>query len=160
MSSSFSPWPHSPVLANDRNKRPRHRHTPSQLAALNNLYDTTEHPTLDLRSDLAERLGMQVLMSFFLSLSHILFSQGDKDRQCLVPEQTSLSKASLSWCCSLRPAPPPPPPPSPFLDFLIARTHSLSRRLPRPRFCPVRLPQAAISPCSTLCHPQSPSPSR
>jgi len=42
----------------DRLKKPRHRHSPTQLAALNELYDRNEHPALDLRSALAERLGM------------------------------------------------------------------------------------------------------
>ncbi|KII93954.1 hypothetical protein PLICRDRAFT_695028 [Plicaturopsis crispa FD-325 SS-3] len=70
MHSSFSSWPHSPVMAPvniddlakaqaDRQKKPRHRHSPAQLAALNELYDKTEHPSLDQRTTLAERLGME-----------------------------------------------------------------------------------------------------
>jgi hypothetical protein len=39
-------------------KKPRHRHSPTQLAALNELYDKNEHPSLDDRTDLAEKLGM------------------------------------------------------------------------------------------------------
>ena len=39
-------------------KKPRHRHSPSQLAALNELYEKNEHPSLDDRTELAEKLGM------------------------------------------------------------------------------------------------------
>ncbi|RDB28863.1 Homeobox protein 10 [Hypsizygus marmoreus] len=45
--------------AKDKQKKPRHRHSPVQLAALNELYDKNEHPALDLRTSLAERLGME-----------------------------------------------------------------------------------------------------
>jgi len=41
-------------------KKPRHRHSPHQLAALNELFDRNEHPPLEQRSALAERLGMSV----------------------------------------------------------------------------------------------------
>jgi hypothetical protein len=50
-------------------KKPRHRHTQPQLAALNKLYDKSEHPSLEERSSLADALGMYVLSSL-LSLSH------------------------------------------------------------------------------------------
>ncbi|KIJ66404.1 hypothetical protein HYDPIDRAFT_26755 [Hydnomerulius pinastri MD-312] len=40
-------------------KKPRHRHSPTQLAALNELFDKNEHPSLDERSELAEKLGME-----------------------------------------------------------------------------------------------------
>ncbi|KAF7784183.1 transcriptional regulator family: Homeodomain [Agaricus bisporus var. burnettii] len=40
-------------------KKPRHRHSPAQLAALNELFDKNEHPSLELRSALADRLGME-----------------------------------------------------------------------------------------------------
>ncbi|KAG1754751.1 uncharacterized protein EDB91DRAFT_1342536 [Suillus paluster] len=40
-------------------KKPRHRHSPTQLAALNELYEKTEHPSLDDRTELAEKLGME-----------------------------------------------------------------------------------------------------
>ncbi|KAG6878306.1 hypothetical protein C0993_008903 [Termitomyces sp. T159_Od127] len=43
----------------DKQKKPRHRHTPAQLAALNELFDENEHPPLERRSALAERLGME-----------------------------------------------------------------------------------------------------
>ncbi|KAF9531867.1 homeobox domain-containing protein [Crepidotus variabilis] len=40
-------------------KKPRHRHSPHQLAALNELFEQNEHPPLEQRSALAERLGME-----------------------------------------------------------------------------------------------------
>ncbi|KAM6498623.1 homeodomain transcription factor [Amanita muscaria] len=40
-------------------KKPRHRHTPAQLAALNELFEKSEHPALEQRISLAERLGME-----------------------------------------------------------------------------------------------------
>ncbi|KAF8640904.1 hypothetical protein AX17_000552 [Amanita inopinata Kibby_2008] len=40
-------------------KKPRHRHSPTQLAALNELFEKNEHPPLELRISLAERLGME-----------------------------------------------------------------------------------------------------
>ncbi|KAH7927244.1 hypothetical protein BV22DRAFT_1111180 [Leucogyrophana mollusca] len=40
-------------------KKPRHRHSPAQLAALNELFDKNDHPSLDDRSELAEKLGME-----------------------------------------------------------------------------------------------------
>ncbi|KAJ7487621.1 homeodomain transcription factor [Mycena galericulata] len=45
----------------------RHRHSPAQLAALNSLYDQTEHPTLDQRIQLAQSIGLQTksVNSFF-----------------------------------------------------------------------------------------------
>ncbi|VDB94523.1 unnamed protein product [Peniophora sp. CBMAI 1063] len=41
-------------------KKPRHRHSAHQLQLLNELYDRDEHPSLDDRTHLAERLGMEV----------------------------------------------------------------------------------------------------
>ena len=41
-------------------KKPRHRHSAHQLQLLNELYDRDEHPSLDERTQLAERLGMCV----------------------------------------------------------------------------------------------------
>lgn len=62
-------WPPSPPLsqpsteaARDRAKKPRHRHSPTQLAALNELYEKNEHPSLEQRTSLAERLGMYVFI--------------------------------------------------------------------------------------------------
>ncbi|KAF7337670.1 Zinc finger homeobox protein 3 [Mycena sanguinolenta] len=41
-------------------KKPRHRHSPQQLAALNALYEQTEHPTLTERTALAQSLGLEI----------------------------------------------------------------------------------------------------
>lgn len=49
-------------------KKPRHRHSPAQLAALNELFDQDDHPPLELRSALAKRLGMQVPLILILPL--------------------------------------------------------------------------------------------
>ncbi|EAU92613.1 hypothetical protein CC1G_06624 [Coprinopsis cinerea okayama7 len=51
--------PTNPATANGAQKKPRHRHAPEQLAALNELFEKDEHPPLDIRSALAERLGME-----------------------------------------------------------------------------------------------------
>lgn len=51
---------HSQSDHKDKPKKPRHRHSAFQLAALNELYDKNEHPPLDERTALAERLGMYV----------------------------------------------------------------------------------------------------
>ncbi len=48
----------SSQAAKDKPKKPRHRHSAFQLAALNELYDKDEHPPLEERTSLAERLGM------------------------------------------------------------------------------------------------------
>jgi DNA-binding transcriptional regulator YdaS (Cro superfamily) len=54
------PAPHSASSdTKDKQKKPRHRHSPTQLIALNELYEKDEHPSLDLRVNLAERLGME-----------------------------------------------------------------------------------------------------
>ncbi|KAI0032765.1 hypothetical protein K488DRAFT_85587 [Vararia minispora EC-137] len=45
--------------SNDRPKKPRHRHAPHQLALLNELYEREEHPSLEERTSLAQRLGME-----------------------------------------------------------------------------------------------------
>jgi hypothetical protein len=66
-------------------KKPRHRHSPAQLAALNELFDKDEHPSLELRCALAGRLGMSVPFFFVLLLSSPSL-QGDQNRQRLVPE--------------------------------------------------------------------------
>ncbi|KAJ7044944.1 homeodomain transcription factor [Mycena alexandri] len=43
----------------DKVKKPRHRHSAVQLAALNSLYEETEHPTLGQRTALAQSLGLE-----------------------------------------------------------------------------------------------------
>ena len=67
MERAFSSWPQAASdhpkqseQSKDKPKKPRHRHTAAQLAALNELYDKNEHPALDERTALAERLGMFV----------------------------------------------------------------------------------------------------
>ena len=77
MSSTFYSWKES--LSTEQNlsisseKKYRHRHSPSQLAALNDLYHKSDHPPLDQRINLAERLGMLVLLHFN-SIFHIQHS--------------------------------------------------------------------------------------
>ncbi|KAF9245688.1 hypothetical protein BU15DRAFT_40442 [Melanogaster broomeanus] len=41
-------------------KKPRHRHSPAQLACLNALFDRNEHPSLDERNELARKLEMEM----------------------------------------------------------------------------------------------------
>jgi hypothetical protein len=55
----------------EKPKKPRHRHSASQLAALNELYDRNEHPSLDQRTTLAEQLGMCALSLVPLSFAII-----------------------------------------------------------------------------------------
>ncbi|KAF7347418.1 Pantothenate kinase [Mycena venus] len=43
----------------DKVKKPRHRHSAVQLAALNSLYEQTEHPSLAQRTALAQSLGLE-----------------------------------------------------------------------------------------------------
>jgi len=67
MEPAFSTWPtgmtdhHHPHIdpLTERPKKPRHRHSAAQLAALNELYERNEHPSLDERTSLAEKLGME-----------------------------------------------------------------------------------------------------
>jgi hypothetical protein len=66
MEPAFSSWPtgtsehHSPIESlKERQKKPRHRHSAYQLAALNQLYERNEHPSLDDRTNLAEKIGME-----------------------------------------------------------------------------------------------------
>ncbi|OCH95664.1 homeobox-domain-containing protein [Obba rivulosa] len=66
--ASFASWSQAPPTSKhlspsqdrkDQPKKPRHRHSAFQLAALNELYDKNEHPSLEERTALAERLGME-----------------------------------------------------------------------------------------------------
>ena len=66
MDPSFSSWstePNDQDSLKERSKKPRHRHSAFQLAALNELYERNEHPSLDDRTTLAEKLGMYALLS-------------------------------------------------------------------------------------------------
>jgi hypothetical protein len=65
MEPAFSSWPtgmtDQPPQSDspkERQKKPRHRHSAFQLAALNQLYERNEHPSLDDRTNLAEEIGM------------------------------------------------------------------------------------------------------
>ncbi|TFK56800.1 hypothetical protein OE88DRAFT_1689991 [Heliocybe sulcata] len=72
MVASFTSWPRAVDASSDagdvdvaprdkqQQKKPRHRHSAVQLAALNELYDKNEHPPLEDRTSLAKRLGMEV----------------------------------------------------------------------------------------------------
>ena len=87
--AASSKLPSGHHLKADQPKKPRHRHAPHQLAALNELYDKTEHPSLEERTALAELLGMYVtpslcLVCYLLNFPPIM--QGDKDGQLLVSE--------------------------------------------------------------------------
>ena len=87
--------PNHPLKA-EQPKKPRHRHSPHQLAALNELYDKTEHPSLEERTSLAERLGMYVTLPVLVpspcpSIVDVDSpvpdrTQGNKDGQLLVSE--------------------------------------------------------------------------
>ncbi|CDO73034.1 hypothetical protein BN946_scf185007.g88 [Trametes cinnabarina] len=57
--SSKLPASKDVTSATDQQKKPRHRHSTAQLAALNELYDKNEHPSLEERTALARRLGME-----------------------------------------------------------------------------------------------------
>ncbi|KAJ7654715.1 hypothetical protein B0H17DRAFT_1099689 [Mycena rosella] len=61
------PFPLFPLMAslphpqdNPPKARPRHRHSAVQLAALNNLYEQTAHPSLAQRTALAQSLGLEI----------------------------------------------------------------------------------------------------
>ncbi|KAI0828894.1 hypothetical protein BC628DRAFT_1315877 [Trametes gibbosa] len=66
---SLALWDHPPAAASsklppskdraDQQKKPRHRHSATQLAALNELYEKNEHPSLEDRTALAHKLGME-----------------------------------------------------------------------------------------------------
>lgn len=96
MEPAFSSWPTGtpdhpvqPDSLRERQKKPRHRHSAFQLAALNHLYERNEHPSLDDRTTLAEKIGMYVILApwdFPLSYDSLYPIKGDKDCECLVPE--------------------------------------------------------------------------
>ncbi|KAI0778788.1 hypothetical protein BD413DRAFT_601471 [Trametes elegans] len=68
MHPSLAHWDQPPAASSralqskdrpEQQKKPRHRHSASQLAALNELYEKNEHPSLEDRTALAQRLGME-----------------------------------------------------------------------------------------------------
>jgi len=54
------PPPASQSPIDNKQKKPRHRHSPNQIAALNEVYEKDEHPDLAVRTSLAASLGMYV----------------------------------------------------------------------------------------------------
>lgn len=64
----------------DQAKKPRHRHSASQLAALNALYEKNEHPPLEDRTALAHRLGMYVPPPAYWLLSEPQLTAAVADR--------------------------------------------------------------------------------
>ncbi|KAF8624219.1 hypothetical protein AX15_005985 [Amanita polypyramis BW_CC] len=58
-SSVPSSSPATAIKSSTVQKKPRHRHSPAQLAALNELFEKNEHPSLEQRIALAEQLGME-----------------------------------------------------------------------------------------------------
>jgi hypothetical protein len=70
MDPAFSSWPTGTTdlpppsdSLRERQKKPRHRHSSFQLAALNQLYERNEHPSLDDRTNLAEKIGMYAILA-------------------------------------------------------------------------------------------------
>jgi hypothetical protein len=70
MEPAYSSWPtgttdhHSQFDSlKERQKKPRHRHSAFQLAALNQLYERNEHPSLEDRTNLAEKIGMYATLA-------------------------------------------------------------------------------------------------
>ena len=53
-------------------KKQRIRHSDSQLAALNSLYEHDEHPSLDVRARLALDLGMYVFVLYFFRVFAVM----------------------------------------------------------------------------------------
>jgi hypothetical protein len=100
MEPAFSTWPtgmtdhHHANLdpLKERPKKPRHRHSASQLAALNELYERNEHPSLEDRTSLAEKLGMYAFIlhtvSTIISLS--LSADLGKQRQLMLGSKTNV----------------------------------------------------------------------
>ena len=59
------------IRPEERERKPRVRHTDAQLAALNNLYEENEHPSLEERALLADSIGMYVhLLKLILGPIH------------------------------------------------------------------------------------------
>jgi len=113
MEPAFSKWPtgstdrhhsHMDPLS-ERPKKPRHRHSAAQLAALNELYERNEHPSLDERTSLAEKLRMYALSSTRLSLSYDSFS--DRLRETKTVNAWFQNKRAATKKRS-RPGQPPP----------------------------------------------------
>ncbi|KAF5332550.1 hypothetical protein D9611_005085 [Ephemerocybe angulata] len=103
--SSSSPAAATTQSAGAQQKKPRHRHSPEQLAALNELFDKNEHPPLDARTALAERLGMETktVNAWFQNKR----ASSKKRTRTLASDQSNGS--SLNTPPVSIPAPPPAP---------------------------------------------------
>lgn len=64
MSSAPSPKSASVAAHEVRQTKGRNRHLPHQTDALNEVFERTEHPSLQERTDLAKRLSMYVMYNF------------------------------------------------------------------------------------------------
>ncbi|KAJ2918354.1 hypothetical protein MD484_g2063, partial [Candolleomyces efflorescens] len=106
--SSSSPAAGIQPPAGLQQKKPRHRHSPEQLAALNSLFDRNEHPPLEARAALAERLGMETktVNAWFQNKRA---SSKKRTRNQAANDQSG--SHSNTQPVSI-PAPPPPAPPS------------------------------------------------
>ncbi|KAJ7357392.1 hypothetical protein DFH08DRAFT_851823 [Mycena albidolilacea] len=103
-------------------KKPRHRHSPEQLAALNALYEETEHPTLAQRTDLASSIGLETksVNSFFQNRRSSARSKKQRPR-------------GVAYISSSD----PPPSPHPDLDhFQPDGAYSLIESATKPSFQP------------------------
>ncbi|KAF9567851.1 homeobox-domain-containing protein [Agrocybe pediades] len=89
-----------------QNKKPRHRHSPHQLTALNELFEQNEHPPLEERSALAERLGMET------KTVNAWFQNKRASSKKRVRGGAS-ANAATSYENQVQASVPPPPPPQP-----------------------------------------------
>lgn len=111
-------------------KKPRHRHSAHQLALLNELYDRDEHPPLDDRTQLAERLGMCVsLISCGMQreLTDRWFIVAGRSRRSTLGSR--ISGRLIKSAITTKQQPPPPLPASLFPRHLPRH----SRRCPSHR---------------------------
>ncbi|KAI0081187.1 hypothetical protein K474DRAFT_1768908 [Panus rudis PR-1116 ss-1] len=121
MGPSVESWSQSPAppekhpgLAQDpkeKPKKPRHRHSAFQLAALNELYDKNDHPPLEDRTSLAERLGMEVktVNAWFQNKRASCKKRSNKVSQSAAPSYELPPISALIASVAPSSAPPPPP---------------------------------------------------
>ncbi|KAG2155691.1 hypothetical protein DEU56DRAFT_768682 [Suillus clintonianus] len=104
-------------------KKPRHRHSPNQLAALNELYEKNEHPSLDDRTELAEKLGMETkTVNAWFQNKRASTKKRNKPAPTDAPPQKSPSSTLPSIANLLNSSPPPPS------RNLSSRSHPSSSR--------------------------------
>lgn len=165
MEPAFSKWPtgssdhhhsHMDPLS-ERPKKPRHRHSAAQLAALNELYERNEHPSLDERTSLAEKLRMYALSSTRLSLSYDSFS--DRLRETKTVNAWFQNKRAATKKRS-RPGQPPSTYELPPISSLLSPVDSSTPPLVEDTLIP-ELPSPSLpliqEPHTRINHPQ-PSP--